>query len=326
MRVDDFRRRATTADGRRVAPAGANGAVAAAREAGSRPAAASAAGGAGIAPLEARALPDTVLRRRSRMARVVERLRAVAVENGALRDEVEMTRGRIEQMTRDLEQTTRETVAALATILEARDPYTRGHSERVAWLARRIGEELGLADEDLRRLEWAGLLHDVGKFGVPERVLNKPGRLAAEEFELVKNHPRLSAEMLRPVRRFRPILPAVLHHHENFDGSGYPAGLRGEDIPLGARILRIADTFDALTSTRAYRGGVAFEQAIAELARGAGSATDPDVTAAFIRALRREMRENAADFRRRFGHVPLPERDAARRRPSPRRRGASAAS
>src|SRR5262249_19517059 len=157
-------------------------------------------------------------------------------------------------MRRRLERSALETVCALATVIEARDPYTSGHSERVAWLARMTGELLGLSAADVQELEWAGRLHDVGKIGIAERSLNKIEKLTDIELEQIKQHPRLSYEMLRPVSSLgASLLEAVLHHHEDYDGGGYPDGMAGEAIPLGARILRVVDVFDALTSTRPYR-------------------------------------------------------------------------
>lgn len=187
-----------------------------------------------------------------------------------------------------LERTALETVTAFTRVIDARDNYTGGHSARVSRFARFLGAELGLDPEQVQMLEWAGLLHDVGKLGVPERILNKPGRLTREEFEQVKHHPRLGFEMVRPVTGLAPLLDAVLHHHENYDGSGYPDGLAGEGIPLSARIMRIADLYDALTTDRPYRKAMAFEQALAEMRGESGQATDPTLTALFVDAIQRD--------------------------------------
>jgi len=206
------------------------------------------------------------------------------------------------QMVQRLQQVSLETVGALANAIEARDNYTRGHSERVGWLATLTGKALQLPERELQRLEWAGLLHDVGKIGIPEQILNKPGELTADEFEQIKQHPRLGYEVLRPVSSLEPVLDAVLYHHENHDGSGYPEGLRGEQIPLSARILHTADIFDALTSTRSYRAGLVVEQALEVLAIGAGRVTESTVTKTFITALRHYVRTEPADVRRRLVH------------------------
>jgi HD-GYP domain-containing protein (c-di-GMP phosphodiesterase class II) len=152
-------------------------------------------------------------------------------------------------------------------------------------------------------LEWSGLLHDVGKLGIPEHILNKPGDLTAEEFEQIKRHPRLGYDVLRPISSLKPVLDAVLFHHEDYDGSGYPEGLSGERIPLLARILHVADIFDALTSTRSYRAGLGVDQALDLLAQKAGRITDPAVTAAFIDAFRHYMRTQPEEFALRFPHL-----------------------
>jgi HD-GYP domain-containing protein (c-di-GMP phosphodiesterase class II) len=206
-------------------------------------------------------------------------------------------------MVQHLKQTALETVCALTNAIDAKDNYTSGHSERVGWLATLTGRVLSLPAAQLQMLEWAGMLHDVGKIGVPEYILNKPGRLTAAEFELIKLHPRLSHDVLKPVASLQPVLAPVLYHHENYDGSGYPAGLRDVQIPLAARIIRIADTFDALTSTRPYRPGFDIERALQMLAVGGGRVTDPYLTHAFIARFRRYIREQPADFRARFGHT-----------------------
>jgi HD-GYP domain-containing protein (c-di-GMP phosphodiesterase class II) len=204
---------------------------------------------------------------------------------------------------RHLQQVAVQTVCALVNAIDAKDNYTFGHSHRVAWLARLTGTALGLAKGELQSLEWAGLLHDVGKIGVSERILNKPGPLTPEEFEEVKRHPRIGYEVLRPVERFGAVLDAVLYHHENHDGSGYPEGRRGEEIPLSARIIHVVDIFDALTTTRTYRDRFPLDDAIAVLDRDAGRVTDPIVTTAFVAAIRRHMVENAGDFAQRFAHI-----------------------
>jgi len=206
-------------------------------------------------------------------------------------------------MVRHLQQTAVETVRALANAIDAKDHYTSGHSERVGWLARLTGAALGLPEPQLQILEWAGILHDVGKIGVSDEILNNPGALTPAQFNEMKRHPRLSYEVLKPVARLGPALDAVLYHHENWDGSGYPEGLHGEQIPLFARIIRVADTFDALTSTRAYRAGFTWEEALAVLAKEAGRTTDPHVTRAFLAALERFRRDRPAQFRARFAHA-----------------------
>lgn len=206
-------------------------------------------------------------------------------------------------MVQRLQQVSLETVGALANAIEARDNYTGGHSERVGWLATLTGSALGLPPGDLQILESSGLLHDVGKIGIPEHILNKPGELTPEEFRQIKRHPRLGYDVLRPVSSLKPVLDAVLYHHENHDGSGYPEGLTGEEIPLPARILHVVDIFDALTSTRSYRERLGIDQALELLAKGSGQTTDPAVTSAFIRAFRDYQHSEPEECRQRFAHL-----------------------
>lgn len=197
-----------------------------------------------------------------------------------------------------------EAVAVLAGVIDSRDGTPAGHSTRVAWLARLLAQALGYAEADVRALAWAGVLHDVGKIGVPAAILAKPGRLTPAEFEAVKEHPRLGYEILLPIPRFAPLLDAVLYHHENVDGSGYPSGLRGAQIPEAALIMRVVDTFDAVTSPRPYRRAMSVEAALRLLERDAGRMTDPAITTAFVRSFRSFVRRSTGDFERRFSHVP----------------------
>jgi HD-GYP domain-containing protein (c-di-GMP phosphodiesterase class II) len=204
---------------------------------------------------------------------------------------------------RHLQRTALETVCTLVNAIDAKDNYTSAHSERVGGLARLTGEALELPKPKLQALEWAGLLHDVGKIGVPELILNKPGALTPAEFEEMKKHSRTGHEVLKPVAQFEAVLDAVLYHHESHDGLGYPEGLRGDQIPLDARIIHVVDIFDALTTNRPYRTSYDIEQAIRILEAGAGRATDPHVTRLFIDTLRRFRAERPDEFRARFGHL-----------------------
>ncbi|MCX2726793.1 HD-GYP domain-containing protein [Thermomicrobium sp. 4228-Ro] len=182
-----------------------------------------------------------------------------------------------------LERGSTEVVAALAAAVEAEDSYTKEHSVRVARLAASIAQELGLPPERERILYQAGILHDIGKIGIPDAILQKPGRLTAEEFALVREHPVRSWEIARQIRSFAPMLPAIRWHHERLDGSGHPDGLRGEEIPLDARILAVADVFDALTSVRPYRAALSVEEALALLRQEAGTRLDVECVAALER-------------------------------------------
>lgn len=175
------------------------------------------------------------------------------------------------------------TIEALTAAIDAKDPYTCGHSERVAWVSKQVALAMGLDEAEAERIRTAGVVHDVGKIGVPERVLCKPGKLTDEEFASIKLHPEIGHRILKGVVLLEHTLPGVLHHHERFDGRGYPHGLKGEDIPLQARIIGIADTFDAMSSSRSYRPAVSREKVLAEIARCAGTQFDPEVVQAFFR-------------------------------------------
>lgn len=172
---------------------------------------------------------------------------------------------------------------SLIEAVEAKDPYTRGHSERVNFLAMAIGREMGLSVSELDALHWGSLLHDVGKIGIPDAVLSKPGALTRDEFTFVKVHPERSYEILRHIKQLEKAALGARHHQEQFDGKGYPHGLHGELIPLFSRIISVADTYDSITSSRAYRAGRTHEVAVAEIQRVSGSQLDPVVVQVFQR-------------------------------------------
>jgi putative two-component system response regulator len=173
-------------------------------------------------------------------------------------------------------------IDAMIKALEAKDFYTRGHSQRVTLYSVAIAEELGITGQEIEDLYRASVLHDLGKIGVREAVLNKPGKLSEEEFAEIVRHPETAVRILEPIPFFRPLLPAILHHHERFDGKGYPSRLAGSNIPFASRIMTIADTFDAMTSTRAYRKALPIADAIAEIRRCSGTQFDPDIVPAFL--------------------------------------------
>lgn len=174
-----------------------------------------------------------------------------------------------------LEQSYSEVLTALVLAVEAKDPYTKGHSEKVARLAVRLGEQLGLPPERLRVLYQAGLLHDIGKIGVPDWILNKPGRLTPSEFAVVRGHPARAEEMIGKIPSLRSTLPGIRWHHERLDGSGYPDGIKGDAIPLEACILAVADVFDAMTSGRSYRPAQPEGAAMVYLQHNVGTLFDP---------------------------------------------------
>jgi hypothetical protein len=173
-------------------------------------------------------------------------------------------------------------VRSLVSTLDAKDPNTRGHSDRVALIARRLAVHLGLPDEDLRDIYLAGLLHDIGKIGVDDQILRKVGPLTPDEFEQVKRHPVIGYNILSGLKNLHAVLPGVRHHHEAFSGRGYPDGLRGEAIPLMARILAVADSYDAMGSDRPYRRGLSLNRLEEILREGAGIQWDPKVVDAYF--------------------------------------------
>lgn len=177
------------------------------------------------------------------------------------------------------------TVKAFATALSARDLYTHGHSEAVAKYAKAIAEEINLTEKEIELVEFGAILHDIGKIGIEDKILNKPASLSTEEYEKVKRHPVIASEILGPLNWFSELLPIITHHHEHFDGGGYPAGLSRDGIPLLARILLVVDAFEAMTSDRPYRKALTYEQAIAELQKNTGTQFDPKIVEAFLRVL-----------------------------------------
>ena len=182
----------------------------------------------------------------------------------------------------------KEFTKALARTVDAKDPYTYGHSEAVTNYTLQIAKEMGFNDEKLRLLEIGGRLHDMGKIGVAEHILNKPGGLTDEEFKEIQRHPEIGARILQDTSSLKGIRDLILYHHERYDGNGYPTGLKGKDIPLGARIMAIADTFDAMTSHRAYRKALSRKIAITEIKKNSGTQFDPEVVQAFLKVLEKK--------------------------------------
>lgn len=177
-----------------------------------------------------------------------------------------------------------QTVQALAETIEAKDQYTQGHCERVRSLAVRLAQELKLPADQIEPLEFAALLHDIGKIGIPERILNKVGPLDPEEIEVIKMHPLIGAQILSIVEFFAPAINGVRHHHERWDGMGYPDGVAGEDIDPLARIITLADTFDAMAQSRPYRKALPLDAVLEEIRAESGKQFAPDVVDAFFRA------------------------------------------
>ena len=181
-----------------------------------------------------------------------------------------------------------ELAEALASAIDAKDGNTYGHSHRVGELAMALGSQLHLETPQLAELQVAAHLHDVGKIGIPDAILNKAARLTTEEFAVVQRHPVIGWQILRRISSFQQVARIVRHHHERFDGTGYPDGLRGEDIPLASRLIAVADSYDAMTSMRSYRKAVSAKEAWQELCRCSGSQFDPEAVKAFRAVAQRE--------------------------------------
>ncbi|MAI78647.1 MAG: two-component system response regulator [Deltaproteobacteria bacterium] len=210
--------------------------------------------------------------------------------NRNLEDKVRERTHQVDQKNRDLRKGYIQTIRALAEAIDAKDAYTRGHSERVAVYASRLARELNLDKKMIERVYFSGLLHDVGKIGIPDAIISKPARLTEMEYEEIKRHPEIGAKILEPIEFLSNIAPCVRHHHEWFDGSsrGYPDRLAGNKIPLPSRIILVADTVEAMTSDRPYRKGLPMTVVIDELAKFSGRQFDPTIVDAFMRLLEQE--------------------------------------
>jgi ribonuclease P protein subunit RPR2 len=192
----------------------------------------------------------------------------------------------VRRLYRQLQRSICQSLLGLANALEAKDPCTRGHSERVGAWGGRIATALGLSAEETDTITQAGLLHDIGKIGVPEAVLRKRGPLDADEWALMRNHPIVGAQIVAPFEFFAGGALVIRHHHERWDGSGYPDGLVGSAIPIGARVVAVADVFDALTSDRPYRCALPRDTVLAYLAEEAGRSLDAEVVAVMLGLVR----------------------------------------
>ena len=183
-----------------------------------------------------------------------------------------------------IQQAYLETIRMLAAAVEARDPYTGGHISRVTRLCLTIARRLGWHSEQLSQVEMGAILHDIGKINIDDAILRKPAKLSDEEWAQMRQHPEIGSQILRGISFLEPVVPYVRHHHERFDGTGYPDGLVGENIPIGGRLIAVADAFDAMTSDRPYHPGMPFPPAVAEICRMAGRQFDPVIVRAFVEA------------------------------------------
>src|SRR5213080_1574633 len=208
-----------------------------------------------------------------------------------LEELVEQRTAELDQALDSLENAYRSTLKALTSALETRDAETHGHSERVVTFSLRLGREYGLSSPQLKALEFGSLLHDIGKIGVPDAILRKPAKLTDEEWERMREHPVHGQQILRGIKFLEGAARVVAQHHEKWDGSGYPLGLKAEDIDICARIFSVADAFDAITSDRVYRQGRSYEAAVAELDEWAGKQFDPTVVEAFHRVPKEDWDE-----------------------------------
>lgn len=199
----------------------------------------------------------------------------------------DLIRGR--RLVRELQSMSFAVVRSLVNAVDQKDEYTCGHSLRVAFFAVSLGRELGLAESEIQMLQWSALLHDVGKIGIRDDVLKKPGKLTDEEFRHIQEHPVRSHKVVQGIPQLAPALPGILHHHERFDGGGYPSGLKGKNIPRQARIIQIADVFDALTSNRSYRSAYSWTEAVDIMNKEAGRTLDPELVVIFSAWIGREL-------------------------------------
>ncbi|MDD5748396.1 MAG: GAF domain-containing protein [Actinomycetota bacterium] len=232
----------------------------------------------GIIVLYSEEEPDEIEEDELNLVSAIAGQAAVALDNASLYE--------------DLEMSYFSTVKALAKAIEVKDPYTHGHSERVTEYALAIAKRLGVSEWERRNLKYAAALHDIGKIGIARTILNKPGSLSEEEFAHVKTHPQLGDSIIEPVGFLEEPRNIILHHHERYDGKGYPDGLKGEEIPLGARILAVADSFEAMMSDRPYRKALSIEDAVKEIENNAGGQFDPLVVRAFIEVVREGKFDN----------------------------------
>jgi len=214
---------------------------------------------------------------------------AIAIENARLFE--------------DVQQAHFDSIKALAEALEVKDAYTRGHGDRLVKYAMAIAEKLGLSPQEREGVRYAAILHDIGKIGVREEVLNKPASLTPEEYEEMKTHPTKGAEIVKHIKSLKAVVSLVYHHQERYDGKGYPAGLAGDQIPIGARIVAVLDAFDAMTSDRVYRRAPGYRRAIEELKCHAGTQFDPKVVEAFLEIV---QPEDEAEENEEEHHPPHP--------------------
>jgi len=200
-------------------------------------------------------------------------------------EEGKLGREELYQLYKDLFNSFVSTIKVILKALDSRDAIASGHSQRVAEYCKAIAQRLGLSHIEKRNLEFAALLHDVGKIGISEYILGKPGKLTDQELYMVRKHPEVGVDILKSIDFLKPTIPSILHHHERFDGKGYPDGLSGENIPLPARIISMTETYDFLTSDLPYRSALSRDQAFEELKRVSGNQLDPEIVRIFMETI-----------------------------------------
>ena len=224
-----------------------------------------------------------------------------------------MVKRREQRMQRELEQANRmvemgtQTVRAIARAVDAKDPRTGGHSRRVALYSKQMAKEYGMSDKDCQEIEWAANMHDIGKIGIPDSILNKDSRLTDEEYATMKSHTTKGAEILNDFTLLDHVVEGAEFHHERYDGRGYPKGLAGEGIPIFARIIGVADAFDAMTANRVYRKQMDFGYVLNELEKGRGTQFDPQ----FVDILLKLIRNGVIDLNKLYGVNPEASAEAA---------------
>ncbi len=189
-----------------------------------------------------------------------------------------------------LEETFIETVISLANAVDARDSYTQDHSQRMEIITEKVSGAIGFSESEIQDMQWAARLHDIGKIGMPDNILNKPGPLSDAEWLVMKKHPVIGSEILEPIKKMAKVSPIIRHHHERYDGNGYPDGLKGEEIPIGSRILTVVDSYIAITDNRIYRKARSHEEAIQELVLHSGRQFDPKIVDVFITIISEEKK------------------------------------
>lgn len=203
-----------------------------------------------------------------------------------------------------LERAEIDTIEALILTAEAKDFYTHGHSKRVARYSLAIAKEMGLTREEQATIERSAILHDLGKIGISDNILKKDGKLTEREWEIMKAHPQMGTDILRPLRFLTKETDIILHHHEMYDGSGYPAGLKGDDIPLGAQIIAVADTFDAMNTARSYRGPLPRDKIVSELQEASGRQLNKSIAKVFLRLLENQPKISSMENLEAANQVP----------------------